>query len=151
MEHNLGCQKAIEDLDGDNQETRRQYGEIARWFPSVQMMRNHARDLVKVMTDAENLHAFPDVQNTPVATVFLWVHMVGSVLAVAECDKEIPIDVEKLTDVIDLQQAVIFKKEVQDGEEVLAEEECKMRKEKAGKRPIREEVCRFEGLKMLKE
>ncbi|KAI4993152.1 hypothetical protein ZWY2020_007465 [Hordeum vulgare] len=60
MEQSLGWQKAIEDLAGNHVQLRQQYGEIACWFPSVQMMRNHAPRLVKVMTEAEKLRAFPD-------------------------------------------------------------------------------------------
>ncbi|KAI4973751.1 hypothetical protein ZWY2020_041532 [Hordeum vulgare] len=72
MEQSLGWQKAIEDLAGNHVQLRQQYGEIARWFPSVQKMRNHARGLVKVMTEAEKLHAFPGGQSIPAATVLLW-------------------------------------------------------------------------------
>ncbi|KAE8815321.1 hypothetical protein D1007_07287 [Hordeum vulgare] len=72
MEHSLRCHKAIEDLAGDNQEVRQQYREIARWFPYVQMMRNHARSLVKIMTDAEKLRAFPGGQSITAATVLFW-------------------------------------------------------------------------------
>ncbi|KAI4976290.1 hypothetical protein ZWY2020_049897 [Hordeum vulgare] len=130
MEHNLRCHKAIEDLAGDNQEVRQQYREIARWFPYVQMMRNHARSLVKIMTDAEKLRAFPCGQSITAATVLFWamredrlnpsllaphndsddessdddpkVQMVGSIVAAVEGGAQMPIDVEKLPDVSDL-------------------------------------------------
>ncbi|KAI5009010.1 hypothetical protein ZWY2020_010058 [Hordeum vulgare] len=72
MEHSLGWQKAIEDLASNHVQIRQQYREIARWFPSVQMMRNHASGLVKVMTEAEKLRAFPSDQRIPAATVLLW-------------------------------------------------------------------------------
>ncbi|KAE8769078.1 hypothetical protein D1007_59380 [Hordeum vulgare] len=72
MEQSLGWQKAIEDLACNHVQIREQYREIARWFPSVQMMRNIARSLVKVMTEAEKLHGFPGGQSIPAATVLLW-------------------------------------------------------------------------------
>ncbi|KAI4980702.1 hypothetical protein ZWY2020_021187 [Hordeum vulgare] len=72
MEQSLDRQKAIEYLAGDNVEICQQYREIARWFPCVQMMRNHAHDLMKVMTDAEKLRAFPGGLNIPAATLILW-------------------------------------------------------------------------------
>ncbi|KAI4999399.1 hypothetical protein ZWY2020_003988 [Hordeum vulgare] len=72
MEHSLSWQKAIEDLAGNNVDLRQQYREIMRWFPSVQMMRNHARGLVKVRADAKKLRAFPSALNIPAATVLLW-------------------------------------------------------------------------------
>ncbi|KAI4978045.1 hypothetical protein ZWY2020_014599 [Hordeum vulgare] len=59
MDGSLGCQKVVEDLAGNNQQLCAQYKEIAHWFPSVQMMRNHGRGLVKVMTAAEKQRAFP--------------------------------------------------------------------------------------------
>ncbi|KAI4981818.1 hypothetical protein ZWY2020_022310 [Hordeum vulgare] len=72
MDGRLGWQKVVEDLAGNHQHLRAQYGEIARWFPSVQMMRNHARGLVKVMTSAEKQRAFPSSFNIPPPTVLLW-------------------------------------------------------------------------------
>ncbi|KAE8812331.1 hypothetical protein D1007_10687 [Hordeum vulgare] len=63
-----------------------------------------------------------------------------------EGDKEIPIDVEKLSDVGDLEEAAVtVKKEVQDKEELLPEKKCK----KKNKSPIPVKVCRFECLKKL--
>ncbi|KAI5018653.1 hypothetical protein ZWY2020_043541 [Hordeum vulgare] len=160
MEQSLALQKSIEDLARDNVEIRQQYREIARWFPSVQRMRNHARGLVKVMTDDEKLRSFPmastsqpplsscgalvntisdylnlfvlgpnDKSNDEASDKFIVlsgdeakaeVEMVGSVVAVVEWDKEIPIDVEKLPDIADLEEAVVVKKEVQNEEELLA-------------------------------
>ncbi|KAI4999489.1 hypothetical protein ZWY2020_004078 [Hordeum vulgare] len=196
MEQSLGWQKAIEDLAGNHVQIREQYREIARWFPSVQMMRNIARSLVKVMTEAEKLHGFPGGQSIPAATVLLWalreattsndplqrarwwmyrsstvpplpdihhepdddrvsdddfvelsddeeeveVEMVGTVVATVEGDKEIPIDVEKLPDVRDL-EAVRVKKELQDEEEELSEKKCKI--------PIPVKVRRSERLKKM--
>ncbi|KAE8807781.1 hypothetical protein D1007_15941 [Hordeum vulgare] len=72
IDDSLGWQKAVEDLAGNNQQLRAQYREIARWFPSVQMMRNHARGLAKVMTVAEKQRAFPAGFNIPLPTVLLW-------------------------------------------------------------------------------
>ena len=51
---------------------RAQYREIARWFPSPAMLRNHARGLVKVMTPAERQRAFPAGRTIPPATILLW-------------------------------------------------------------------------------
>ncbi|KAE8815924.1 hypothetical protein D1007_06458 [Hordeum vulgare] len=209
------------------------------------MMRNHARGLVKVMTEAEKLRAFPSGQFIPAATVLLWamqevttsndplqrarwwmyrsstmpplpdihrvasraehvsdvvvalpapvnntywdhlhpeillglsddsdnehvsddessndfvvlsddeeeaeVEMVGPVVAAVEGDKEIPIDVEKLLDVGDLEEVgVTVKKELQDEEELLSEKNCKNRK----KSPIPVKVRRSERLKKMQE
>ena len=68
----MDWQLAIEALAGNNQEMRAQYREIARWFPSLEMMRNHARGLVKVMTAAEKQRAFPAGRTIPPPTILLW-------------------------------------------------------------------------------
>ena len=68
----MDWQLAIEALAGNNQEMRAQYREIARWFPSLAMLRNHARGLVKVMTPAERQRAFPAGRTVPPATILLW-------------------------------------------------------------------------------
>ena len=66
-------QLAIEALAGNNKEIRAQYREIARWFPSMAMLRNHARGLVKVMTAAEKQRAFHSAGRTiPAPTILLW-------------------------------------------------------------------------------
>ncbi|KAE8782668.1 hypothetical protein D1007_43937 [Hordeum vulgare] len=241
MEQSLGWQKAIEDLVGNHVQIREQYREIARWFPSVQMMRNHARGFVKVMTEAEKLRALPGGQSIPAATVLLWamreattsndslqrarwwmyrsstmsplpdihrvasraehisdvvvalaapvnntywerlhpeillgpsddsddehvsddessddfvdlsddeeeveVEMVGAVVAAVEGDKEMPIDVEKLSDVGDLEAVgVTVKKELQDEEEELSEKKCKI--------PIPVKVRHSDRLKKMQE
>ena len=59
MDGSLGWQRAVEDLAGNDQAARAELQEIARWFPSIQMMRTHARGLIKVMTDDEKLRAMP--------------------------------------------------------------------------------------------
>ena len=68
----MDWQLAIEALAGNNQEMRAQYREITRWFPSLEMMRNHAHGLVKVMTAAEKQRAFPAGRTIPPATILLW-------------------------------------------------------------------------------
>ncbi|KAE8818639.1 hypothetical protein D1007_03785 [Hordeum vulgare] len=76
------------------------------------------------------------------------VEMVGSVVAAVKGGKEIPIDVEKLPDVGDLEEAgVIVKKEVQDEEELLSQKKCKKRK----KSPIPVKVRRSERLNKMQE
>jgi len=66
-------QLAIEALAGNNKEIRAQYREIARWFPSMAMLRNHARGLVKVMMAAEKQRAFHSTGRTiPAPTILLW-------------------------------------------------------------------------------
>ncbi|KAI5007906.1 hypothetical protein ZWY2020_008954 [Hordeum vulgare] len=47
MDASIGWQKAVQDLAGDNDEIREQLREITGWFPSIKMMRNHARGLIK--------------------------------------------------------------------------------------------------------
>jgi hypothetical protein len=59
MDGSLGWQRAIEDLGGDDQAARAELKEIMRWFPSLQMMQNHARGLIKVMMEDEKLHSMP--------------------------------------------------------------------------------------------
>ncbi|KAI4976548.1 hypothetical protein ZWY2020_050155 [Hordeum vulgare] len=56
---------------GDNQEIRGNR-EIMGWFPSIEMMRNHARGLIKVMREDEKLHAFPPGYCVPPSSVILW-------------------------------------------------------------------------------
>ncbi|KAI4988186.1 hypothetical protein ZWY2020_029816 [Hordeum vulgare] len=73
------------------------------------------------------------------------VEMVGSVVATVEGDKEIPIDVEQLSDIADLEEAVVVKKEVQNEEELLEAEKCKRKK----KRPIHVKARRSQRLKTL--
>ncbi|KAI5009780.1 hypothetical protein ZWY2020_011917 [Hordeum vulgare] len=41
MDASIGCQKAVQDLAGDNEEIREELWEIMGWFPSIEMMRNH--------------------------------------------------------------------------------------------------------------
>ncbi|KAI4983908.1 hypothetical protein ZWY2020_030253 [Hordeum vulgare] len=72
MDQSLGWQKAVEELAGNNQEMHTQYREILRWFPTVQMMRNHAHGLVKVMTTSEKQRAFPRGFTILLATILLW-------------------------------------------------------------------------------
>ena len=60
MDGSLGWQRAVEDLAGNDQAARAELQEIARWFPSIQMMRNHARGLIKAMTDDERHRAMPN-------------------------------------------------------------------------------------------
>ncbi|KAE8813478.1 hypothetical protein D1007_09298 [Hordeum vulgare] len=72
MDTSLGWQQAPEDLACDNKEIHEQLHEIVRWFPSVEMMRNHALGLVKVMCDDEKARAFPTGYNISPSTVLLW-------------------------------------------------------------------------------
>ncbi|KAI5009371.1 hypothetical protein ZWY2020_011508 [Hordeum vulgare] len=53
MDASIGWQKVVQDLAGDNEEIREQLREITGWFPSIEMMRNHARGLIKVMREDE--------------------------------------------------------------------------------------------------
>ncbi|KAI5009781.1 hypothetical protein ZWY2020_011918 [Hordeum vulgare] len=53
MDASIGCQKAVQDLAGDNEEIREELWEIMGWFPSIEMMRNHVRGLIKVMREDE--------------------------------------------------------------------------------------------------
>ncbi|KAI4984571.1 hypothetical protein ZWY2020_017201 [Hordeum vulgare] len=174
MDDSLGWKKAVEELAGNNQQLRAQYREIARWYPSVQMMRNHACGLVKVTTFAEKQHAFPAGFNIPPPTILLTEHVTDAVLALpapintaywenrnpwvlgpdddsdddtsndsddeveelvvlsdeveeepivqllapvidaVEGDKNLPIDVEKLSEVADLLEVVVVKQEVEE-------------------------------------
>ena len=59
MDQSIAWQKSVQDLAGNNQEIREQLREITGWFPSIEMMRNHARGLIKVMREDEKLCAFP--------------------------------------------------------------------------------------------
>ncbi|KAI5009624.1 hypothetical protein ZWY2020_011761 [Hordeum vulgare] len=59
MDQSIGWQKAMQDLADDNQEIREQLREITGWFPSIEMMQNHARGLIKVMREDEKLRASP--------------------------------------------------------------------------------------------
>ncbi|KAI5009379.1 hypothetical protein ZWY2020_011516 [Hordeum vulgare] len=69
MDASIGWQKVVQDLAGDNEEIREQLREITGWFPSIEMMRNHARGLIKVMREGE-AHAFPTLR--PTFAVILW-------------------------------------------------------------------------------
>ncbi|KAI5002220.1 hypothetical protein ZWY2020_026870 [Hordeum vulgare] len=73
MDQSIAWQKAVQDLAGDNQEICEQLREITGWFPSIEMMRNHARGLIKVMREDEKLCAFPPGYCVPPSSVILWV------------------------------------------------------------------------------
>ncbi|KAI4992700.1 hypothetical protein ZWY2020_006861 [Hordeum vulgare] len=47
MDQSIASQKAVQDLAGDNQEIREKLPEITGWFPSIEMMQNHAHGLIK--------------------------------------------------------------------------------------------------------
>ncbi|KAI5020877.1 hypothetical protein ZWY2020_054287 [Hordeum vulgare] len=47
MDASICWQKAVQDLADDNQDIREQLREITGWFPSIEMMRDHARGLIK--------------------------------------------------------------------------------------------------------
>ncbi|KAI5007714.1 hypothetical protein ZWY2020_008762 [Hordeum vulgare] len=51
MDQSIAWQKAVQDLADNNQEIHEQLREITGWFPSIEMMRNHARGLIKCTTD----------------------------------------------------------------------------------------------------
>ncbi|KAI4969838.1 hypothetical protein ZWY2020_000752 [Hordeum vulgare] len=59
-----------QDLAGDNTEIREQLREITGWFPSIEMMRNHACGLIKVMREDEKL-LLPRPSAPPSAAI-LW-------------------------------------------------------------------------------
>ncbi|KAI4984094.1 hypothetical protein ZWY2020_040947 [Hordeum vulgare] len=65
MDTTLGWQQVVEDLAGDNKEIREKLREIARWFPSMAMMRNHALGLSKVMRDNNKARVFPTGYGIP--------------------------------------------------------------------------------------
>ena len=46
--------------------------EVCGWFPSTEMLVNHARGLVKVLTDAERKRAFPYGRGVPPAVLLVW-------------------------------------------------------------------------------
>ncbi|KAI5006496.1 hypothetical protein ZWY2020_033739 [Hordeum vulgare] len=64
MDQSIAWQKAVQELASDNQEICEQLREITGWFPSIEMMRNHARGLIKVMREDEKLRAFPRLLRT---------------------------------------------------------------------------------------
>ena len=66
MDKTPAWQRVIEDLAGDDDALRADLKEIARWFPSGQMLLHHALGLVKVMTDDEKRRAMPAPGVAPV-------------------------------------------------------------------------------------
>ena len=72
MEKSLGWQRAMMDLAGDDEGWRAQLTEVCGWFPSTEMLVNHARGLVKVLTDAEKKRAFPYGRGIPPALLLVW-------------------------------------------------------------------------------
>ena len=60
------------DLAGDDEGWRAQLTEVCGWFPSTEMLVNHARGLVKVLTDAEKKRAFPYGCSIPPALLLVW-------------------------------------------------------------------------------
>ena len=59
-------------LAGDDEGWRAQLAEVCGWFPSTEMLVNHARGLVKVLTDAEKKRAFPYGCGVPPALLLVW-------------------------------------------------------------------------------
>ncbi|KAI5014953.1 hypothetical protein ZWY2020_056343 [Hordeum vulgare] len=53
MDNSLTWHMLVEDLATDDHVAHAELKEIVRWFPSLEMMRNHACGLVKAMTDGE--------------------------------------------------------------------------------------------------
>ena len=49
-----------------------QLTKVCGWFPSTEMLVNHARGLVKVLTDAEKKRAFPYGCGVPPALLLVW-------------------------------------------------------------------------------
>ncbi|KAE8771469.1 hypothetical protein D1007_56637 [Hordeum vulgare] len=72
MDQSITWQKAVQDLAGNNQKIREQLREITGWFPSIEMMRNYARGLIKVMREDEKLRAFHRGYCIPPSSVLLW-------------------------------------------------------------------------------
>ena len=72
MEKSLGWQRAMMDLVDDDEGWRTQLTEVCGWFPSTEMLVNHARGLVKVLTDAERKRTFPYDRGVPPAFLFVW-------------------------------------------------------------------------------
>ena len=66
MDTTPAWQRAIEYLADDDNALRADLIEIARWFPSGQMLLHHALGLVKVMTDDEKRRAMPAPGIAPV-------------------------------------------------------------------------------------
>ena len=60
------------DLAGDDEGWRAQLTEVCGWFPSTEMLVNHARGLVKVLTDAEKKRAFPYGRGVLSAVLLVW-------------------------------------------------------------------------------
>ena len=69
MENSPAWQRVIDDLAGDDKAMRADLTEIGKWFPSIGMLRHHARGLLKVMTDDELDRACDDPQGIPPALV----------------------------------------------------------------------------------
>ncbi|KAI5016327.1 hypothetical protein ZWY2020_006178 [Hordeum vulgare] len=69
MDASIGWQKAVQDLAGDNEEIREQLREITGWFPSIEMMRNHARGLIKVMREDKKVVDVPLLKDDGTAAV----------------------------------------------------------------------------------
>ena len=72
MERSLGWQQAMIELAGNDEAWRVQLMEVCGWFPSTEMLVNHARGLVKVLTDAERNRAFPYGRGVSQAVLLVW-------------------------------------------------------------------------------
>ena len=72
MEKSLGWQRAMMELADDDEGWRAQLAEVCGWFPSTEMLVNHARGLVKVLTDAERKRAFPYGRGVLPAVLLVW-------------------------------------------------------------------------------
>ena len=69
MDNHPAWQRMVDELAGDDEVARAELQEIGRWFPSVEMLANHARGLIDVMTDDEKRRALVDGPGTPPANI----------------------------------------------------------------------------------
>ncbi|KAI5012674.1 hypothetical protein ZWY2020_024940 [Hordeum vulgare] len=139
MDNTPAWQRAINDLTGADHVARVELKEITRWFPSVQMLRNHVCGIIEMLQNREG-HA----HDGSISLVVLSddeleevVEVVAPIVNARQGDRNLPIDVELLSDA-----PLVPKKEA-----VAAEEDKSKKRNKMVVVP--ENVRRSERLKML--
>ncbi|KAI5005696.1 hypothetical protein ZWY2020_032939 [Hordeum vulgare] len=137
MDQSIGWQKAVQDLASDNQEIREQLREITGWFPSIEMMRNLARGLIKVQRTTDLMQR-----------ARWWMYRSSRMMASQPDPTRLASRTERVTDVVLALPAAVLDPEVQIILPVFTSGNKKKKREP--KKPVVGVVRHSERLKNLK-
>ncbi|KAI5002358.1 hypothetical protein ZWY2020_027008 [Hordeum vulgare] len=106
MDQSIAWQNFVQDLAGDNQEIHEQLREITGWFPSIEMMRNHARGLIKAMREVQHT-------TDPTQHARWWMYRSSRMTAPQPDPTRLASRTERVTDVVLALSAAVLDPEVQ--------------------------------------